>query len=134
MKTCELYREATREGWRFPSMRGQLTVEDLWKMKLASRDGFDLDNVAIALNRELKSYEEESFVKPRTKETSSIRKRLELVKDIIETKLNEAKKAEERLAKEERRKKLLEIIAKKQDSELEEKSLEDLKAELAELE
>lgn len=131
-----MYKFAAQNKLRFPSARGDLTMEQLFDLPLKSTTGFDLDSVARTINTELKGVGEESFVEdnrsdPRKK---ALEVSLELVKDVIKTKqeenaarLNKSKKAEER-------KKILDAIMAKQDKQLTEASMEELEAKLAALE
>lgn len=130
-----LFEVATRNQFRFPSDRGDLTVEQLWDLDLKSKNGFDLDTIARAINKELKAETEESFVNitPNPKK-KPLEQKLELVKYIIETKMEEAKKAKERAERKEKREKLMRAIADKQDKQLSDASLEELQKELAAIE
>lgn len=131
-----MYKFAAQNKLRFPSLKGNLTVEQLFELPLKSASGADLDNVARTIHGDIKSIGDESFVEdtnnsPRKKllETS-----LEIVKDIIKTKqeenaarLNKTKKAEER-------RKILDAMTAKKDQLLSQSSLEDLEKQLAALE
>ena len=52
-----LYKQAAVEQWRFNSIKGQITVEDLWAIPLDDSEtkisGFSLDSVAVALDEEI---------------------------------------------------------------------------------
>lgn len=135
MSNINLFEVATRNQFRFPSSKGELTVEQLWDLDLKSRNGFDLDSVAKQVNKELKAETEESFVNvtPNPKK-KPLEQKLELVKYIIEVKMEEEKKAKERIARKEKREKLMAAIANKQDAALQTASLEELQRELASLE
>lgn len=135
MSNINLFEVATRNQFRFPSNKGELTVEQLWDLDLKSRNGFDLDSVAKQVNKELKSETEESFVNvtPNPKK-KPLEQKLELVKYIIEVKMEDEKKAKERIARKEKREKLMAAIANKQDTALQTASLEELQRELASLE
>ena len=61
-----LFEIATRKKLRFPSLKGELSAEQLWDLPLSSRVGLDLDNIAKAVNKDLKAEEEDSFVKTST--------------------------------------------------------------------
>jgi hypothetical protein len=131
-----VYKYAAQNRLRFESVRGDLTVEQLFELPLTSRTGFDLDTVARTVSTELKSLASESFVNT---EKTDPRQRplevaLEIVKDVIKTKqeendarLNKAKKAEER-------KKILDAIGAKKDQQLTQASLEELEQKLTALE
>ena len=57
------FEKATRLRLRFETSRGNLNVEDLWRLPLA-----ELDKLAIALNKQLKESSEESFIKAKSKD------------------------------------------------------------------
>lgn len=102
-----------------------LSVEDLWDLPL-----IQLDNIAIALNKKLQESKTESFIKTRTKDTTELELKFNIAKHIIDVKLQEQ---EDRLLESEKkakRQKILDLMAKKQDAELEGKSLEELAKEL----
>lgn len=126
---------ALRTHMRFPSTKGNVTLEQLWDVPLRSKTGFDLDSIAKNINRDLKQVEEESFV-----ETSENRKQTELsaaldiVKFVITTKLDEEKAAKSAAERRRERQKLLQILAEKQDGALSELSIEDLKKRIESLE
>lgn len=130
----DLFVIASRKKFRFASERGDLTVEQLWDLPLISKNGFNLNAVAIAVNSELKGLAQESFVEtssnPRRRELEQM---LEIVKSIIATKQDETKAASERLARQAMRRKLQEAIEAKEDQALVGSSIEELKAQLAAL-
>lgn len=130
----DIFVSATRKKFRFASERGELTTEQLWDLPLTSKNGFNLNAVAIAVNTELKGIAEESFVEvssnPRRKELEGM---LEVVKYIIAVKQEEAKAATERVAKQALKRKLQEAIEAKEGEALLGASLDDLKAQLAAL-
>lgn len=131
----DLFVFATRNKLRFASVRGDLTVEQLWDVPLRSRDDFNLNYVAKAASKAFKEISEESFVE--TKKTPEHTRRemtLEVVKYVIDTKLAEEKAAEERAAKKQEKEKLLKILAEKQEGKLSELSEKELQKRIAALE
>jgi len=129
-----MFEKANRLRLRFDSCKGKLSTEDLWDMPLTSRDGFDLDTVAKSVNKHIKNLEEESFVNIKPSSMSSVYNlKLDVLKHIIGVRVNDLKSKEESALKKERKEKILSIIAEKQDSSLKEKTLEELTAELKEL-
>jgi hypothetical protein len=127
----DLFIAATRKKFRFPSDKGDLSVEQLWDLPLKARSGFDLDTVAISVNATLKGLAEESFVEvssnPRRKDLEDM---LEIVKYVIQAKQAEAKAATDRVAKAALKRKLQDAIEAKEGQALLGSSLEDLKAQL----
>jgi len=127
-----LFIKATREAWRFPSSKGQLSAEQLWQLPLTSRDDFNLDGVAKAVNADVKQQAEESFVTP-VKTDDTPRLKLDLVRYIISVKIGERDAALAAKARADEAQKIRDILGRKQDAQLEASSAEDLQRRLAEL-
>lgn len=134
----DLFAIAARKKFRFPSPVGDLTAEQLWDLPLLARETrqikVDLDTVARGINTELKSVTEESFVavkpNPRQKELAD---KLEIVKAVIGVKQEEAAKAAAAVVRAEKRRKLVDALARQEDKALYEASKDDLVKQLAEL-
>lgn len=122
-----LFEVAVRNKFRFP-FKGMVSVEDLWDMSVR-----DLDSVFKALNSELKQVKEESLLEVKTTQDQELDMKIEIVKYIVKVKLEE--KAAEAKAKEnkEKKQKILELLAEKQDANLRNMSTEDLQKMLDEL-
>lgn len=135
MSEVNLFLLASRQKFRFPSDRGDLHLEQLWDIPLSARNGFSLDAVAVTVNRELKSMQEESFVEvspnPRRGELEAM---LEIVKTVIAIKQQEAKQKAEAESKAALKRQIREAIEAKKQEGLASASLEELQAKLAELE
>ena len=129
-----LFLQATREKFRFESSKGDLSVEQLWDLPLTSRTGFDLDTVAKAVNANLKSSNEESFVNVSNNPTvSRLQAQLEVVKAIIEVKLIQAEAAKKHAEKAAERQRLMEVLHSKKDQELQGLSVEEIERRLSQL-
>jgi len=132
--TENLFEVATRQKYRFASNKGELTTEQLWELPLKAKNGFDLDTVARSVYQDLKATSEESFVEVSQNPNKAVlEQKLEIVKHIIAVKQDERKKAEEKAANAAERKRLLEILAKRQDEELEGLSKEEIEQRIKEL-
>jgi len=133
-KIYELFEYATRNKLRFMSVKGELTLEQLWDVPLRSRDDFNLNAVAKAANKAWKDVSEESFVET-TKTLDHVRREtaLEIVKYVIDTKLAEEEVAKRRSEKRLEKEKLLAILAEKQDGKLSALSEAELKKRIAAL-
>ena len=128
----DLFITASRKQFRFASERGDLTVEQLWRLPLTSRNGVSLNSVAIAVNNALKGLAEESFVGPTNDPLrQEFEDKLTVVKFIIATKQAEYEADAERLARQETRRQIQEAITSKKGQALQEASLEDLEKQLA---
>lgn len=131
-----LFEKATRKAYRFPTLKGEMTVEQLWQLPLTARgiNTVDLDTVARTINNELKALGEESFViKGTNPKRGELTEKLDIVKYIIDVKQTEASDAEKRVARQQERQKLQELLAKKNDQELEGLSKEEIEKKLAAL-
>ena len=129
-----LFLQATREKFRFESLKGDLSVEQLWDLPLTSRTGFDLDTVAKAVNADLKASNEESFVNVNNNPAvSRLQAKLEVVKAIIEVKLAQAEATKKRAEKAAERQRLMEVLHSKKDQELQGLSVEEIERRLSQL-
>lgn len=135
----DIFETASRKKLRFASVKGELTTEQLWDLPLLVSGtmrgtGADLDTVAREVNSALKAVTEESFVavqvNPRKAELTL---KLDILKHVISVKLAEQEARKASAAKAEKRAKLLEALAAKEDAELGAKSKDDILKELAEL-
>jgi len=131
----DIYKFAAKNGLRFPSTRGDLTVEQLFQLQLKNQSGFDLNSVAVAINEKLKSMDVESFVEDTSSDPlkTALTVALDIVKDVIKTKQEENRAVVARNVRAAERKKLLDAIAAKKDQQLTAASMEELEKQLAEL-
>jgi hypothetical protein len=122
MEIGKMFELASRSKLRF-SYRGLISTEDLWDLKPEA-----LDEIYRATNAELKEMSEDSLLEKRRTGTEVLELQVAIVRHVFEVKAAEVEArndARERKAKKER---ILEIIAKKQDADLENKSLDELKS------
>lgn len=122
-----LFEFATRNKLRFP-YKGNISVEDLWDLSVK-----ELDSVFKTLNSQVKHANEESLLSTKTKDDEILDIKIAIVKHIFSVKKEET--AAKLLEKEnkEKRQRLLQIKAQKEDEALMNMSLEELDAELAKL-
>jgi hypothetical protein len=123
---------AVRNKLRFSSARGDLTVEQLWDVPLRSKDGFNLDIIARTAKKALGEASEESFVDEKPKNTR-LEVAFDIVKYVIDVRLDEEEKAKTRAAARLEREKLLRILAEKQEGKLSDLSEKELKKRIDEL-
>ena len=128
-----MFEKAARLKLRFQSPQGALTVEDLWDLPLTSTrlNQGNLNNIAKAISRQLKSEGEEDFVNPKSGADTVLQIQLDIVKHIIQVRQTENETARDLADRRQKKERIMEIIAKKQDQDLEGKSLEDLTAMVA---
>lgn len=129
-----LFEYATRSKLRFTSVKGELSAEQLWDVPLRSTDGFNLDAIARTANKVFKDATEESFVATaKTPAHTRLEMALEVVKRVIEVKLEDEAVAKKRSENRAEKEKLLKILAEKQDGKLSELSERELKKRISEL-
>lgn len=121
MAKVNLFEVATKEAYRF-NYRGVLSVEDLWQLSVGH-----LDEIYKALNKEVKELEGESLLQTKSAEDTILNNKIEIVKYIVEQKIEENKLRLEERQNREKRQRILEILSNKEDQELLEKSPEELK-------
>lgn len=128
MENNNLFIMATQQKFRFP-YKGQITVEDLWDLNVR-----ELDTVYKALNAQAKQNNEESLLAAKSKEDSILEAKIEIVKFIVTAKLHEAEAQRIKAEQKEKKRRIAEILADKQDEELRGKSAEELMAMLKDME
>lgn len=128
MNTDKMFERAVRSKMRFP-YKGQISVEDLWDLDVNALDG-----VFKTLNGKVKVSQEESLLQTRSKESEELMLQIEIVKHIVSVKLTEAEARKNAEANRAKRQQILGILADKQESDLKNKTPEELQAMLAALE
>jgi len=124
-----MYKVASKMKLRFATSKGNLSVEDLWDLNLIT-----LDKLAVALDEEISKSPRKSFIAETTPENEVAKLKLDILKDIIKTKMEEKNKKDAEKQRLSEKNKLLEILAKKEEASLENLSIEELKKKIAELE
>lgn len=127
MSNVNLFEVATKNKMRFP-YRGSISVEDLWDLSLTA-----LDSVFKTLNAQVKQSKEESLLSTKSKEDEVLENQIEIVKYIVSVRLAEKAAREDALEKKEKKQKIMQIMATKQDEALRNASTEDLQKMLNEL-
>ena len=129
-----IFEYAARNKVRFPSTRGELTLEQLWDVPLRGGGDFNLNAVAKAANKAWKDISEESFVETaKTPEHVKRETTLAVVKYVIDTKLAEEEADKRRADNKVEKEKLLGILAEKQAGKLSELSEKELQRRIAAL-
>lgn len=119
----DIYKKASKDGLRFTTVKGALTVEQLWSLSLT-----DLDKLAVSLDKTVKASGDKSYLETKSREDATAKLRFDLVLDVLTDKVKAkeiASKAADTRAKNAR---IDEIIARKNDEELEGLSIEKLEA------
>ena len=132
--SVNIFEQASIKKVRFQSVKGELTVEQLWDLPLQSRNQFDLDNIAKAISRELNVVAEESFVSTQENAVKdALTLKLDIVKHIIAVKIQARDEAAIRAAKAAEKEKLLRLLGEKQDEALRTLTPEELIRRINEL-
>lgn len=125
MAVKNIYKYAAKNKLRFP-FKGNITLEDLYDLSLV-----ELDSIYKTLKRQVKTDAEESLLSEETKEDKALAVKIEIITEIVnEKKTAEAAKkkaAETKLQNQ----KIAAIIARKEDEDLNNKSIDELKSMLA---
>jgi len=124
-----MFEKASRLKVRFEAEKGNLAVEDLWDLSL-----IQLNKLAKKYNKEMKENEEEDFLKVRTAKDTLTELKFNLILHVLTTKKEEQESKERAAEKKAQKEKLLTILERKESQELEGKSVEELKKQIAELE
>ena len=127
-----LFVTALRKNYRFQTSRsGLITVEDLWSLPLQSKTNASLNDVAIILDTQLQQTKRTSFVDDSSSENVDLQNKFNIVLYIIDVKKAELAAAANAAAQRRQNEKVMEIISRKQDQDLENKSIEELQSMLA---
>lgn len=124
MEANKMFEVAVRNKFRFP-FKGVISVEDLWDLSVQQLDG-----IFKTLKSQEKKAQEESLLDTRTPEDEILTAKIEIIKYIVNTKLEEAKQAERAKEAHDQKQKILGILAEKQDEDLRNKTPEELIAML----
>lgn len=133
-----MFELASRIALRFPSTKGQLTVEDLWRLPLksATAAAVTLDSLAQAEDKKIREAQTTvSFVdqnKP-SKEVQDSVLRLEILKHIIGVKIKESSDSQKKKENNAAIQELASIIDQKKKDELQNLSVEELEARMRKL-
>jgi len=122
-----IFEEAVKQKLRFSTQKGNLSVEDLFDLPLSSTTGkTNLDDIARGLHLALKNETEVSFVEPRSRKASVLDLQFEVVKSVIASKMAENAAENLRRKNSEKRQKIMELIAAKEDEAVKGLPLEEL--------
>lgn len=128
---ANIFEHASRIKLRFQTVRGPLSVEDLWDLPLSAATNASLDSVAKEASKALKEAAEESFIKPaNTSSNVVLQLRMDIVKHVIEVRLRENENNTQAAAKAAQRQTILALIDQKQNEKLSGLTVEELKAML----
>ena len=118
-----MYKEALQKKLRFKTNKGMITTEDLFDLSLQN-----LNTLAIMLDKKISEIPKKFFIEEFLVEENDDELRFSIVKDVINIKLKARKDNINRAQIDARNKRIAELIAKKEDEALENKSIEELRA------
>ena len=121
-----IFEQTTRIGLRFESKRGLISVEDLWKLPLTTRNDDSLDGIGVSIIKKLKEQATESLVSVPSAVNAVDELRLEIIKHIIAVKQAEIKAKERKEATRSEVNKIDAVIEAKKQKILEETPIEEL--------
>jgi hypothetical protein len=107
-----IYKQALRQNIRF-EFKGLRSTEELWNLSVEQ-----LDSIFQILNAQRKTKSEESLLSTQNAETAELDLKLEIIRDIVATLLQEKAEREEAANTAVRKQRILETIARKKDDEL----------------
>ena len=138
MSENNLLQVAAIKQYRFPSNVGDLTVEDLYQLPLVQPTNTrtvraNLDDVARAINAQLKASGVESFVAQKNPATDDLNNKLEIVKQVIAYRQDLMTKAAEQARRRQQRETIKQALAEAEARDINSKSVDELKQMLADL-
>jgi len=124
----EIFKKASKKKLRFNTNRGVLSVENLWDLPKEEIRQLVIKarEAAKKSSGEVNDSELSFLDSPAKVKATDDELRFEILKDIYLTKKSAEEKAQKKAEAKANNKKLLEIIARKQDEALEKKSIKDL--------
>lgn len=121
----ENFKLASQQKLRFQTNKGLLSTEQLWDLPVD-----DLDALAVSLEAEHKQSGKKSFLVKTSVKDKTAKLRFDVVLDVLNTKVDEMQAASEAREIKEHNKKIITLIAEKQDESLKGKSIKQLEAML----
>lgn len=123
-----MFEKASRLKLRFTTGRGEATIEELWDLSLTS-----LNELAKSVNKKLKEETEESFIDTKSRKSTELELKLEILKHVISVKLKERDDAKVKADKKSEVEFLENLLAEKKIDELKGQSKEEIESRLAAL-
>lgn len=133
MSNINIFEQASRKRIRFNTGVGMLSVEDIWQLPLTHAKNTNLDSLAMKLQEELSAATKTSFVRKAETKDEDAQLRFDIVLHIISVKLAERDEAEKAQARSQQRQRIMELIEQRENEAFNQKSLDELRAELDKL-
>lgn len=123
--TTNVFMLAAKKKLRFASPRGQLEVEDLFDIDLRN-----LDTLAVQLHEAVEGLGNKTFIAVKRRDTDNTALKFEVVKAVIDFRLDEKAALEARAEKSAQKTFLKNLLERKQISALEDLPLEEIQKRL----
>jgi len=124
-----IFEQATKAKLRYATTtKGSVNTEDLWDLSLEN-----LNTVAKSLKKQLNDAGEEDFIGTKSKVDKELQLKFDVVLHIINVRKVEADELKTYVAKQTKKRQLLELINNKENEQTASKSLDELRAELESL-
>lgn len=124
----DLFFNAVKNKYRYPSKRGNLTTEQLFDLSFES-----LDEIYSELTALLDQMPKKSLLAQRSNADEELREKVDVVEAVFAYKTELRNKAKNMEAKRQQKQKLIDLLEKKKEKALENLSEEELLKKLAEL-
>ena len=129
---ADIFVTASKNKFRYP-YKGMISTEDLWDLNINQ-----LDEVYKVLNKAVKNARENDSLLADTGrghngDDAILLMKIEIVKHIFDAKIESARKREAEVINAEKKRRILEVLAKKQDDSLNNMSEEELRQMLEEI-
>ncbi len=121
----ENFLKAIRQKERFQTSKGLLSLEQVCDLSFE-----DLNTLAVSLDEQYNESGKKSFLVKTTVKDKNAKLRFDVVLEILNTKMEEAQVAAEAKEIKEHNKKIIALIAEKQDESLKGKTVKQLEAML----
>jgi len=121
----DIFKQASKLKLRIPTKVGNLSVEQLWDMKIS-----DLDELAVSLEEKHAASGRKSFVVKTTEKSRTAKLMFDVVHDVLMTKVAEHEAATLTAARKEKNQQILSLIQSKENEALASKSIEELRTML----
>lgn len=132
--SVNIFEQASRESLRFNTSKGNISADDLWDLPFTSDTGkINLDDIARSISAKIKDSEVESFVNKSTTANKLEKLRLDVVKRVIEVRLEEREARKNQAEIAHRKQALLEALSNKKADSLTKMTEAELEAELQKL-
>lgn len=121
----DIFKEAIKQKLRVKTIKGELSVEQLWDLSLN-----DLDTTAQGLEEAYEKSGKKSFLVKKTTKDKNFKLQLDIVVDILQTRVDERDALAEAREIKEHNAEILELIADKQKAAKAGKSIKQLESML----